>query len=121
MKTSVRWLLCGALALTLAPDGAGAFKRTEVGDPLRDFALESWSGEPVRRSKHRGAKATVVVFWAAWSPRSGEILADLQALYAAHGPESLRVVAVNVERQSWDPAEAAQLAEAFRKAGATYP
>jgi Flp pilus assembly protein TadD len=40
-----------------------------------------------------------MVFWATWSPRSREVLADLERLRAEVGVERLAVIAVNVEHE----------------------
>lgn len=92
-----------------------------TGSPARDFTLETLDGMPVRLFEQLGSEATVVVFWAAWSPRSVEVLADLQTLYGKYGPERLRVIGVNVEHEGWDPSEAFKVAAVAEDAGATYP
>ena len=108
------------LILFLLPTGAMA--APNAGERLRDFTLETLDGEQVQLSRSLGEKATLVLFWAAWSPRSAEALADYQELFQTHGPTNgLRVVAVNVEHQEWDPEEAHKIQGMTREAGATYP
>lgn len=85
-----------------------AFKRIAVGDSVKDFTLETLDGKPLRLSESLGRKATLIVFWAGWSPRSSEALADFQRLYAEHGPGDLQVVAVDVAHQNWEPRELAK-------------
>jgi Tfp pilus assembly protein PilF/thiol-disulfide isomerase/thioredoxin len=96
--------------LLLASSPASTFKRTAVGDSVQDFGLETTEGQILQLSQSLGRKATLVVFWATWSPRSPEALADFQKLYEEHGPDDLQVVAVNVEHQDWDPAVAESVA-----------
>lgn len=117
MRTVVSAL--AALTLFLAPLVAVAAPAT--GDTLGDFTLETLKGEQVQLSRSLGEKATLVLFWAAWSPRSAEALADYQELFDAHGTDGLRVVAVNVEHQEWDPTEAGKIQGVAREAGVTYP
>lgn len=107
--------------LLLAPVGAGAFKRTAVGDTLPSFALQAADGTPVDLAQHRGTKATVLIFWAAWSPRSADLLADVQALWTEHRAAGLSVVAINVEKEAWDTQAAEAVGAALTAAGATYP
>jgi peroxiredoxin len=75
----------------------------------------------VQLSRALGEKATLVLFWAAWSPRSAEALEDYQELLDAHAPHGLQVVAVTVEHQEWDPSQARRIREMADDAGGTYP
>ncbi|MEW6487841.1 MAG: TlpA disulfide reductase family protein [Thermodesulfobacteriota bacterium] len=115
--------LCVALAaLVVLASPAAAFKRTQVGEPLKDFRLQTLDGRTLVLSESLGAKATLVIFWAAWNPRSAEILADVQKLVAEHGSQGLAVIAVNVEHQEDLAAE--ELATVRQAAGAlglTFP
>lgn len=109
------------LALGVVVSPAYAFKRTAVGEPVKDFTLAAPGGAGLTLKASLGSKATLVLFWAAWSPRSGEALEDFQSLYEAHGPATLKVIAVNVEHQEWDPAQEAPLVAFARERGATFP
>jgi peroxiredoxin len=110
------------VALVLLASPAAAFKRTEVGQPLKDFRLQTLDGRTLVLSESLGAKATLVVFWAAWNPRSAEILSDVQKLVAEHGNEGLAVVAVNVEHQEAPTAEEqAKIRQVAESLGLTYP
>ncbi len=112
---------CFAVLILAAPSTGLTFKRTSVGDEIKDFTLTSVEGQELQLSKSLGGGATLVLFWAAWSSRSGEALEDFQALYQEHGPEALQVIGVNVEHQEWDPAEAKKI-EAFLQArGVSFP
>jgi peroxiredoxin len=110
------------LALTgLLASPALAFKRTEVGQPIRDFHLKTLDGEPFTLSEHLGAKATLVVFWATWNPRSAEALADFQKLQVERRGEGLKVVAVNVEREGLKAEDLARVRDEVARLGITYP
>ncbi len=87
--------LLGVIA-ALPPGGAAAFKHVELGQPLPAFASKDLDG----RSWESGAligDVTVVVIWATWSPRSREILEDLEKLRSELAPQRLQLVAVNAE------------------------
>lgn len=92
-------LLAGVLAGSAAlPPGAGAaFKNLQVGQAPPSFAAKDLDGRLHESAALLGKGVAVVVFWAAWSPRSREILADMETLRAEVGPERLALVAINVE------------------------
>jgi len=92
-------LLAAALAAAAAlpPDAGAAFKNVEVGAPPPPFALPDPEGRQRESGLLFAPGVTVVVFWATWSPRSREILADLELLRTELGPERLSLVAINVE------------------------
>lgn len=108
-------------ATLLLPGPASAFKRTEVGEAVKDFRLETLDGRTVVLSESLGAKATAVVFWASWNPRSAEILADLQKVYAEHAKDGLAVIAVNAERQELEPGDLERIRGMAQQAGAAFP
>lgn len=107
--------------LMLPGVGTASSSDIRVGGSAKDFTLETLDGASVRFFEQLGNEATVVVFWATWSPRSAEVMADVQNLYQTYGPEHLRVIAVNVEHEGWDPSEEPKVVAATRDAGATYP
>lgn len=115
--------LCVVLAaLVVLSSPAAAFKRTQVGEPLKDFRLQTLDGQPLALSESLGSKATLVVFWATWNPRSVEILADFQKLFAEHGSRGLAVMAVNVEHQQELTAdEQAKVRQTAQELGLSYP
>ncbi len=120
MKRCATAVLAGLL-VGLAGQGQ-AFKRTEVGQPLKEFTLKSAAdGGALVLGESLGGKATLVVFWAAWSPRSAEALRDYQELYAAHGPAALQVVAVNVEHQTRAAGASQEIARYAQEHGLQFP
>lgn len=121
MKTARTALALALVTLLVGPAPAGSFKRTEVGEPLKDFVLDSLAGGSLRLSEHLGSRATLLVFWATWSPRSAEALRDFEQLYRAHRAGGLQVVGVNVEHQEWDPGDLPRLEQFVRDLGVTFP
>ena len=114
-------LVCAGLLSALLASPASAFKRTAVGEDLKEFQLDTPSGDNLSLAASRGEKATLVVFWATWNPRSAQLLGDLQQLYAKHGQSGLQIVAVNAERAEWDPATLERVAETVAVNGVSYP
>ncbi len=117
----VRTLAAALAALSLLAGPASAFKRTEVGQPVKDFRLPSLDGTEVTLAKSLGAKATLVVFWATWNSRSAEALADFQKLFAERGAQGLAVVAVNVEHQELTEEDRGKIKATVAELGLTYP
>jgi len=77
--------------------GAAAFKNVAVGQPSPAFTLKDLEGRSRESAALLGRGVSVVVFWATWSPRSREILTDLEKLRAELGPERLQLIAINAE------------------------
>jgi len=88
--------LLGVVA-ALPQGGAAAFKNVEIGQMPPAFALKDLEGRSWESAAHLGSGVSVLVFWATWSPRSREILDDLEKLRAELGPERLHVIAINAE------------------------
>lgn len=82
-----------------------AFKNVEVGQLPPAFSLKDSEGRVWDSVAHRGAGATVIVFWATWSPRSREILTDLERLRLELGPERLQLIAINAEHLAMSAAD----------------
>ena len=100
---------------------AAAFKRTAVGEPVKDFTLQRLDGQPLHLREVLGDRATLVVFWAVWSPRSAEALADFQELYEKYAAEGLQVIGVNVEHQEWEPGAEGEIQAFLDALGITFP
>jgi peroxiredoxin len=109
------------VSFLLTPSLAEAFKRTEVGDTAKDFTLPTLQGEKLTLTKSLGPKATLVAFWAAWSPRSQPMLKDLQGILAEHEKDGLKIMGVNVEHQIWDKAEEPKIQQVVADSTATFP
>ncbi len=93
-------------AATAYPGTAGAaFKNVAVGEAPPSFTMKDLEGRLWESAAHRGTGVFVMVFWATWSPRSREILEELERLRAELGPERLQLVAVNVEHLAITPTD----------------
>lgn len=121
MKSRVSTLLCVSLLCLSIPTPAPAFKRAAVGEALHPFRLDTPAGAPLSLPEALGEKATLVVFWAVWNPRSAQLLEDLQTLYSEQAQSGLQIVAVNAERAEWDPATLQAVNATIRERGLTYP
>jgi len=113
---SRKTLIVLSLLCTLAAAPAAAFRNVAPGSPVDNPALIALDGmvEPLLNSTC-GAP-TVVLFWATWSPRSAEALADLQQIYSGSG---VSVAAINVDTE----AENGELVAAVERAaqGTQFP
>jgi len=124
-KTRSRALVIVAMVLvTLVctkPSISAAFKNVQVSQTPPAFALKDVGGKEWRSAEVFGRGVTVVIFWATWSPRSGEVIRDLEALRAKIGPEKVQVVTVNCEHPSISPADRETIAAAARQGGFSGP
>jgi hypothetical protein len=62
-----------------------------------------------------------VIFWATWSPRSAEVIRDLEALRAKIGPEKIQILTVNCEHPSISSADREAIGSAAKQLGLTGP
>ena len=91
-----------ALALVAPPvPSVAAFKYLETGMKAPEVSgVDLVTGKKVSSVPGGEERATVcIAFWASWSPRSLELLADLKALSGNLADEPFRVIAVNVDSQ----------------------
>jgi peroxiredoxin len=116
---AVALVLLACLLVTAAH--ASAFRRVAEGSKIGDFTLETIDGKDFSLAKNLGDKATLIIFWASWSPRSVEALADYQKIYDKRGGAGLQVIAINAEHQEFNPAEMDLYRSAVSLAGAKYP
>ncbi len=112
---------CLLVLVLMAAGPAAAFKRTAVGEPVKDFTLERLDGKPLHLKENLGTRATLVVFWAIWSPRSAEALADFQELYEKYASRGLQVIGVNVEHQEWEPGAEGEIRAFLDALGIAFP
>ena len=103
------------------PSISAAFKNVQVSQTPPAFALKDTSGKEWKSAEVYGRGATVVVFWATWSPRSSEVIRDLEALRAKIGPEKVQVVTVNCEHPSISAADREAIAAAAKQVGFSGP
>ncbi len=110
-----------AVLLCTKPSISAAFKNVQLSQAPPAFALKDTTGKEWKSSEIYGRGATVVVFWATWSPRSTEIIVDLEALRVKIGPEKVQIVTVNCEHPSISAADREAIAAAAKKAGFSGP
>jgi len=89
-----------AVMMFAIPNAVAAFKYLKTGMDVPDFTLKTLKGEEISLSSDGSSPATIILFWATWSPRSRPALEDAQKLLAEHGEKGLKVIAVNVNRVS---------------------
>lgn len=91
-------LMAAALAVMMfaIPSATAAFKYLKTGMAVPDFTVKSIDGKELAISESRGSSASLVLFWATWSPRSRPALEDAQKLFAEYGDKGFNVLAINV-------------------------
>lgn len=110
-----------AVLMCTKPSISAAFKNVQVSQTPPAFALKDTKGKEWKSAEIFGRMATVVVFWATWSPRSSEVIVDLEALRAKLGPEKFQVVTVNCEHPSISAADREAIAATAGKFGFSGP
>ena len=123
-----RSVLHGAVALAAVgvmmfaiPNAVAAFKYLKTGMEVPEFTLATMKGEEIALSSYRGNPATIVLFWATWSPRSRPALEDAQKLLAEHGEKGLKVLAVNVNRVDINHKDRQEIQDMKSELGLTMP
>lgn len=117
-----------ALAATLVvvlwcaqPSISAAFKNVQLSQTPPAFALKDTTGRELKSAEIYGRGATVLIFWATWSPRSAEVIRDLEALRAKIGPEKVQVVTVNCEHPAITAADREAIAAVAKQLGFSSP
>jgi thioredoxin-like negative regulator of GroEL len=116
--------ILSALLVTLwcaKPSISAAFKNVQVAQTPPAFALKDTSGKEWKSAEIYGKRAAVVVFWATWSPRSSEVIRDIEALRTKIGPDKVQVVTVNCEHPSISSADREAIAAAAKQVGFSGP
>lgn len=93
------------------PHAGAAFKYLKTGMEIPEFSLKTLEGQEYSLAQVKGQPATLLVFWATWSPRSTPALEEAQKLHAQYADKGLRVIAVNVNRLSLGPDDRRQIGE----------
>lgn len=106
-------VLTGLAALLIMlfaiPHAGAAFKYLKVGMEVPEFSMKTLEGQEYTLAQIKGQPATLIVFFATWSPRSTPALGDAQKLAAQYADKGLRVLAVNVNRLSLGPDDRRQI------------
>lgn len=117
-------LVFSAVLVTLwcaTPSISAAFKNVQVSQAPPAFTLKDTGGKEWKSVDIFGRGATVVVFWATWSPRSSEVIRDLETLRAKIGPSLIQVVTVNCEHPSISAADREAIAAVAKQVGFSTP
>ncbi len=99
-------ILAMLLAAHLLPAIAVASGTAVAGQPAPDFALKNTAGDNVRLSESRG-EVVLLSFWAGWCGRCSDQLAELEKLQKTYAARGVRVIAVNIDRDSQPVRDAA--------------
>jgi tetratricopeptide (TPR) repeat protein len=84
-----------------------------------DFTLQALDDQPITLAALKKSPATLLLFWATWSPKSTAALREVQALETRYAAAGLRTVAVNLNRADMGPQERSLVAQAAADAGVT--
>lgn len=109
------------IMLFAIPQAGAAFKYLKTGMEIPEFALKSLDGKEFTLAQLKGQPATLVVFFATWSPRSTPALEDAEKLYQQYADKGFRVLAVNVNRLSLGPDDRRQIDELRESLKLTVP
>ena len=104
-----------------ASPAAAAFKYLKPGMEAADFTLRTLDDEEITLAALKQSPASLLVFWATWSPKSEPALREAQEIMNRHAAKGLRVVAVNVDHPEIGLRERDAIEKATRDAGITVP
>ncbi|HXV21715.1 MAG TPA: TlpA disulfide reductase family protein [Desulfuromonadales bacterium] len=82
-------LVLGFLTVMVAPGWS-----VEVGEPMPDFALQTFDGSKLSRATLEG-KPLLLVFWNTWCPNCMREFPGINRLAEEFGPRGLKVLAIN--------------------------
>ena len=103
------------------PQAGAAFKYLKVGMDVPEFSLKTLDGQEYTLAQVKGQPATLVVFFATWSPRSTPALEDAQKLAVQYADKGFTVLAVNVNRLSLGPDDRRQIEDLKESLKLTMP
>ena len=107
--------------LMSATPAEASFKYLKPGMESAEFSLRTLDDQEITLAALKKSPATLVVFWATWSPKSEPALREAQALDGRHAGAGLRVVAVNLDRPEINLQERSLVEKAARDFGLTIP
>lgn len=107
--------------LAVIAPAAASFKYLKPGMEAAEFSLRTLDDQEISFAGLKGSPATLVVFWATWSPKSEPALREAQVLAGRHAGSGLRVVAVNLDRAEIGIQDRAIVEKAARDCGLTGP
>ena len=107
--------VCGLLAALMVAGGMiGVVKAELAGSQAPDFVLKADNGKNYRLSEFRG-QVVLVAFWASWCGECRTQLERLTSLHERYAGSDLEMLAVSLDRDREDVADAA------RAVGLTFP
>jgi len=112
------WIFMASSLIPALPTEA-SFKYLKPGMESAEFSLRTLDDQEITLAVLKKSPATLVVFWATWSPKSEPALREAQALESRHAGAGLRVVAVNLDRPEINLRERSLVEKAARDFGLT--
>lgn len=115
-------ILISVLIIFGAPKKCHAFRYVKINEKPRPFELTMLNGdERFLLYENLGDKATVLLFWATWNPRSHDALLDYQRLFSDHQKDGLQVIGVNVEHEELTDSDLKLIWSFVQKSSARFP
>ena len=105
--------------MSATPSIPAAFKNVDLGQPPPPFTMKSLAGEEKSSTDLLAGQVTVLLFWATWSPRSLEVLEDLEQLSRELGTGQFQVVAINAEHQKITKADEDVIGKKVKESGSS--
>jgi Tfp pilus assembly protein PilF/peroxiredoxin len=120
---AMRWSCSAGLVLLaiVAASPAAALDGLQPGMKAPAFALETLDGTRAGFTDFGGVRAYLVVFWAGWSLKSGEVLERAERLHAAHRARGLVVLGINVESPTLGADEVRSVKGHVARLGLSFP
>jgi len=110
----VQMLFCTSLA-------TASFKYLKPGMEAADFVFKTLDDREITLASLKQSPATLLVFWATWSPKSEFALREARALHERYAGSGLQVVAVNLNRPEIGLQERALIEKAANDYGIQMP
>ena len=88
-RKAIKTLAFGLLLITASPALS-----VEVGEPVPDFAVQTFDGGNFSRSSLAG-RPMMLVFWNTWCPECKDELPKINRLAQRSGPKGLAILAIN--------------------------
>lgn len=105
-----------------AARASAAFKYAFVGTEAREISGQDVvTGSQISTSDLHRDNMVIVVFWATWSPRSLEQLADMDALKLEYADHPVEIVAVNVDAPEISSLDRTEIKAKIEEMGLTIP
>lgn len=93
----------------------------ETGVLPPQLTLKDVKGAQVSLSQYIDKKATVMLFWATWSPNSQKALMRFEEFYKKHKDKGIEIIAVNVNNQTISEEDIDDAKNMVQNLGITFP